>query len=126
MRPLEKADLIGKRIIDVIVSMPDKPVTMASQSYSRGFLRFDSGALINLGSYAPPLLACSEEDLRCIMRDTNYEREFGPVIGQEVIAVIFPDENEQGEVQVSTANGFVMASVASCFWIRPCIERKKS
>ena len=43
IRQLEKADVIGKRIVSVIVSMPDKPVTMSNHSYSEGFLQLDTG-----------------------------------------------------------------------------------
>jgi hypothetical protein len=125
MRQLEKTDVIGKRIADVIVSMPDKPVTMSDQSYSPGYLQLDTGDVINLGAYAPPLVSCDEGDFCNLVRDTEYEKEFCPAIGQTIIDLAFPDDTEDGSLHVATANGFVITFAASCFWIRPFIEPVK-
>ncbi|MDB6024232.1 MAG: hypothetical protein JWM68_455 [Verrucomicrobiales bacterium] len=122
MRQLEKSEVIGRRVVDIIVSTPDKPVTMLDQSYSAGFLRLDSGDLINLGAYAPPLIACDEKDVRDLMRDKKYEKEFRPAIDQKIVELILPGETEDDDIRITTANGFVITFAASCFWIRPCIQ----
>ncbi len=97
MRHLEKADVIGKRIADVIVSVPDKPVTMSDQSHSPGFLRLDTGDIINLGSYAPPLASVQESEIQKLVRDRKYEKNFRPALGQTISEILFPDETEDGE-----------------------------
>ncbi len=123
MRHLEKTDVIGKRIADLIVSVPDKPVTMSDQSHSPGFLRLETGDIINLGSYAPPLASVEESDVQKLVRDHKYEKDFRPVIGQTISDLLFPDETEDGSIRVTTANGFMVSFAASCFWIRPVIEK---
>ena len=120
MRQLEKCEVIGRRIVDIIVSLPDRPVTMSDQSYSNGFLRLDSGYLINLGSDAP--LACDESEVRDLIRDKETEREFGPAIGQEIVGVILPEERDDWDIRITTANGFVISFALGLFWIRPIIE----
>jgi hypothetical protein len=126
MRNLEKADVIGKRIADVIVSVPDKPVTMSDQSHSPGFLLLDTGDIINLGSYAPPLVSAEQREVQRLVRDRKYEKNFRSAIGQTINELLFPDETEDGDsIRVTTANGFVISFAASCFWIRPVIERLK-
>lgn len=125
MRHLEKTDLIGRRIADMIVSVPDRPVSMSDQSHSPGFLRLDTGDIINLGSYAPPLVSVEESEIQKLVRDRKYEADFRPVIGQAITDLLFPDDTEDGSIHVTTANGFVISFAASCFWIRPVIERLK-
>ena len=72
MRALQRDDVIGRRIVDVIVSVPDKPVTMSTMSYSPGYLRLDSGILFYLGQpTAPELHASDEAALTSVMRDAK-------------------------------------------------------
>ncbi len=123
MRNLEKTDVIGRCIADVMVSVPDKPVTMSDQSHSPGFLRLDTGDIINLGSYAPPLVSVEESEIQKLVRDRKYEKDFRPLIGQTITEVLFPDDTTDGSIRITTANGFVLSFAASCFWIRPVIER---
>ena len=124
LRSIEKADVIGKKIAEIIVSLPDKPVTMSDQSFSRGFLRLNTGEIIDLGSYAPPLIVIPEIEVQKVIRDAKYEAEFQPAIGPVITELLFPDETEDGSIHVGTANGFLITFGASCFWIRPCIERR--
>jgi hypothetical protein len=118
-------DVIGKRVADVILSIPDKPVTMSDQSDSPGFLRLDTGDIIDLGAYAPPLVTVEEGEIQRVVRDLKYEEDFRPVIGQAITDLLYPDETEEGSIHVRTANGFIITFAASCFWIRPCIEQSK-
>ena len=77
MDALQRDDVIGRRIVDVIVSVPDKPVTMSTMSYSPGYLRLDSGVLFYLGQPTEPALyARDEAALANVTRDAKYEREF--------------------------------------------------
>jgi hypothetical protein len=122
-RNLEKPDVIGKRIADVIILKPDIPISMSSQSYSPGFLRLETGEVFDLGSDAPPLLACDEMQFKNAARDTEYENEFRPAIGQIILNLLFPDETEEGSINVITANGYLINSVAAVFWTRPCINK---
>ena len=126
MRSLNKTDVIGKRIAEVIISMPDIPVTMSTHSYSAGFLRLNTGEIIDLRICEPPLLACEERDVCEIVRDRKYEKEFRPAIGETIIAVTLPDEKEDGDLEIITANGFVITYAASPFWNRPVINNVKS
>ena len=128
MRHIEKADIIGKHIVDIYVSCPDKS---PDQSYSAGFLRLENDVFIALGAYAPPLVAYDDSCVRDMVRDTKYEKEFKPAIGHKIAAVAYPDETVQGDLTITTDNGFAIALVASCFWVRPCIwsladERKSN
>src|ERR1700674_2010685 len=106
MRNLEKIDVIGKRIADVIVSVPNKPVTMSDQSHSPGFLRLDTGDIINLGSYAPPLVCIDDSEIQKLVRDRKYEKDFRPLIGETITELLFPDDTADGSIRVTTANGF--------------------
>jgi hypothetical protein len=122
MRQLEKSEVVGRQIVDIIVSVPDKPVTMSDQSYSAGFLRLDSGHLINIGDWAPPLLVCDEAEIHNLRRDKDTEKEFRPAIGQKIIGVTLPDEAEDGGIRITTENGFYISFTPGLFWIRPSIE----
>jgi hypothetical protein len=110
MHQLEKCEVVGRRIVDIIVSIPDKPVTMSDQSHSEGFLRLDSGRLINLGAYAPPLVACDESEIRNLTRDKKTEAEFHPAIDQTIVEIILPGEAEDGDIQITTLNGCVISN----------------
>jgi hypothetical protein len=55
MTTLSRTDVVGRRIVDVIISAPDKPLGMSDMSESRGFLRLDSGITIAIDAQ-PPLL----------------------------------------------------------------------
>ncbi len=96
---------------------------MSDQSHSPGFLRLDTGDIINLGSCAPPLVSVEESDIQKLVRDRKYEKDFRPVIGQTISDLLLPDETDDGSIRVTTANGFIVSFAASCFWIRPVIEK---
>src|SRR5690349_2108963 len=89
MGALQRDDVIGRRIVDVIVSVPDKPVTMSTMSYSPGYLRLDSGVLFYLGQPTEPVLYASDDAaLRSVIRDAKYEREFRSLLRQEIQDVV--------------------------------------
>jgi hypothetical protein len=79
MRALQRHDVIGRRIADIIVSVPDKPPTMSDMSYSASYLRWDSGIAFHLG--LQPLQAADEATVTGVARDTKCEREFRSLIG---------------------------------------------
>ena len=51
MNALRRKDFVGRHITDIIISMPDKTVSMSDMSYSAGYLRLDSGILFDLGPH---------------------------------------------------------------------------
>ena len=124
MRPLERDDIIGRRIVEIIISLPDKPVTMSTMSYSAGYLRLENGVLFYLGQPTqPPLHASDESALRDLARDASYERGFRSLIRQEIVDVILTIDD--GCLCVVT-DAFVVTEVPAQFWVRPCIYKRDS
>ena len=122
MRALQRDDVIGRRIVDVIVSVPDKPVTMSTMSYSPGYLRLDSGILFYLGQpTAPELHASDEAALTSVMRDAKYEWEFCSLLKQEIEDVVLMIDD--GSLCVVTKDA-VITEVPAQFWVRPCIYKR--
>ena len=68
-------------------------------------------------------MSCCAAEVRKLVRDATHEREFRPFISQTITDLVYPDDTVYGDLQVVTANGYVIEFVASCFWNRPCIER---
>ena len=122
MHALSRGDIVGRRITDFIVSVPDKPTTMSGQSYSAGYLRLDNGVLFYLGQPTePPLHACEEAVLAKVTRDAKYEAEFRSILGQEVQDVVLTIDD--GCLCVVTKDA-VITEVPAQFWVRPCIYSK--
>src|SRR5262245_38716664 len=86
MRALRREDLVGRRITEIIISVPDKPVTMSDMSYSPGYLKLDSGTVFHLG--VQPLQAVDEATLAGVRRDTKYEREFRSLLRQAIEDIV--------------------------------------
>ena len=124
MHQLEKSDVIGRRIVEIIVSKPNIPVSMSGQSYSEGFLRLDTGHLIDLGDSELPLIACDESEVRNLKRDRKTEREFRRAINRTIVEMTMPtDEDDECVMRITTSNGFVIRFSLGLFWIRPIIRR---
>ena len=122
MQALRRENVVGRRIVDVIVSVPDKPVTMSDMSYSPGYLRLDSGVLFFLGQPTEPALHASDEAaLTSVTRDTKYEREFRSLLGQEIEDVVLMIDD--GSLCVITKEA-VITEVPAQFWVRPCIYKR--
>src|SRR5688572_7949419 len=89
MRALQREEVVGRRIVDVLVSVPDRPVTMSTMSFSSSFLRLDSGSWFDLGQpTVPPLYAVDETVLRGVVRDPKCEKEFRPLLQQVIVDVV--------------------------------------
>ena len=122
MGALQRDDVIGRRIVDVIVSVPDKPVTMSSMSYSPSYLRLDSGVLFYLGQPTEPALHASDEvALTSVTRDAKYEREFRSLLKQQIEDVVLMIDD--GSLCVVTKDA-VITEVPAQFWVRPCIYKR--
>jgi len=122
MDALQRDDVIGRRIVDVIVSVPDKPATMSTMSYSPSYLRLDSGVLFYLGQPTEPALyARDEAALANVTRDAKYEREFRSLLGQEIQDVVLMIDD--GCLCVVTKDA-VITEVPAQFWVRPCIYKR--
>ena len=119
---LQRDDVIGRRIVDVIVCVPDKPITMSAMSYSAGYLRLDNGILFYLGQPTEPELRASDEAaLASVTRDAKYEREFRTVLKQEIEDVVLMIDD--GSLCVVTKDA-VITEVPAQFWVRPCIYKR--
>jgi len=122
MRTLRREDIVGRRITDVIVSVPDQPVTMSTMSYSPGYLRLDNGVLFYLGQPTEPLLHTSDESaLSGLKRDTQYEQEFRALLGQQIEDVVLMVDD--GCLCVVTKD-LVITEVPAQFWVRPCTYKR--
>lgn len=117
---LRREDVIGRQIADIVVSVPDKPVSMSGMSASEGYIRLDTGVLINLGEDLECLRACGESRLQGLVRYTEYERdEFRSVIGKRISNVVVACDCAL--LVFITEDGKFITMVPAQFWIRPCL-----
>jgi hypothetical protein len=119
MRVLLKEDVVGRRIADIIISVPDKPVTMSDMSYSPGYLKLDSGVVFDLG--VQPLCVADDLAVTRVTRDTKYEREFCTLLRQEIEDVVLMIDD--GCLCVVTRDAAITV-VPAQFWVRPCIYKR--
>jgi hypothetical protein len=119
MHTLRREDVVGRRIIDIVVSVPDKPVSMSDMSYSASYLRLDSGLAFNLG--LQPLHAADEAALTGVIRDAKHEREFGALLQQTIEDVVLMVDD--GSLCVATRNS-IITEVPAQFWVRPWIYKR--
>jgi hypothetical protein len=120
MKLLSKNDVVGRCIVEVAVTLPDKPVSMSDQSYSRGFVKLDSGDVIAID--APDPLVSSDAQLSAMLRDTEHERTFQPVIGRTVKDLLLSDEF--CGICIVVDSGEVIASVPGLLWIAPFLHKR--
>ncbi len=121
MRELSPGDVVGKRITEIIISVPNRPVSMGDQSLSASYIRLDNGVVLDLNGPVPPLRAY-EGELATVKRDTPYEAEFQAAIGQTVSEVLLT--TDVGCLCVVTDGGLLITEVPALFWERPCIYRR--
>jgi hypothetical protein len=124
MRALQREEVVGRRIVEVVVSVPDRPVTMSTMSYSASYLRLDSGSWFDLGQpTVPPLYAVYETVLRGVVRDPKGEKEFRPLLQQVIVDVVLTIDD--GSLCVLT-DEFVIAVGAGQFWVGPYLAKRAS
>jgi hypothetical protein len=121
MRELSPSDVFGARIAEIIISVPDKPISMSDQSFSAGYIRLDNGHVIDLSTAAPPLLA-HDVGLESVVRDSKYEAEFRRAIGQKIADVVLT--TDVGCLCVVTDGGLLITDVPAQFWQRPCLCKR--
>src|SRR5689334_4188277 len=114
MRTICREEVIGRRIADIIISVPDKPVTMSDISYSPGYLKLDSGLAFDLG--VQPLQAADDSTVTGVTRDTKYERGFRSLLRQEIEDVVLISDD--GCLCVVTEDT-VLTVIPAQFWVRP-------
>jgi hypothetical protein len=119
MRVLRREDVVGRRITEIIISVPDKPVTMSDMSHSPGYLKLDSGIVFHLG--VQPLQAVDEATLAGVRRDAKYEREFRSLLRQEIEDVVLMVDD--GSLCVVTRDS-IITEVPAQFWVRPCTYKR--
>ncbi len=122
MCELAREDLIGRRITELVISVPDKPITMSTMSRSTGYLRLDTDVLVPIG-HPPtlPIRSCAEAAISDLVRDYKYEREFMPVLQQQIRDVVVT--RGDGCLCFATDN-FLITEVPAQFWIRPCLYKR--
>lgn len=121
MRELSSSDVVGARIAEIIISVPDNPVSMSDQSFSASYIRLDNGHVIDLSTVVPPLLA-HDVGLESVVRDSMYEAEFRRAIGQKVSEVVVT--TDVGCLCFVTDGGLLITDVPAQFWQRPCIFKR--
>jgi hypothetical protein len=121
MRELSRNDVVGTRIADIIISLPDRPVSMSDQSFSASYVRLDNGHVIDLSTPAPPLFA-DDRGVSAITRDSKYESEFRQAIGQKISDVLLT--TDVGYLCIVTEGDLLITDVPALFWQRPCIYKR--
>jgi hypothetical protein len=126
MRLLNQNDVIGARIIEVILSMPDKPMDISRESISasQGYLRLDNSFILDLSSYELPIFSAEEENLSSLSRDTKYEQEFAAVIGQQIVDVVLSEYLPS--ICIMTRARLVVTNGWTPAWVGPCLMPKDS
>jgi hypothetical protein len=118
MNLVTRNDIVGHRIVDVIISMPDNPLSMSDMSESKGYLRLDNGLVIHFDGGAPLQLIepLALSDLR---RDHESEAEFVTVVGEKIVDVV----HDGSLVYILVKDGVSVSTAISQFWVRPCLDR---
>jgi hypothetical protein len=119
MRELSRQDVVGRRIADIIISVPDEPISMSGMSYSAGYLRLDNGVTFGLG-VRPPLIV-DDCVTAAVHRSAMHESEFRSLLHQEVEDVV--SGVEDGSLYVLTKH-MAIVMVPSQFWVRPCLYER--
>ena len=126
---INRNDILGKKITEVIILQPDKPVTMSTYSYSEGYLEIEGGFILDLGSSVEPLKILNICEVKDKVRDTRYESEFKKVIGERIVDIQLPDLEGDDlyyvTIIVSTEKHRLFYSISQ-FWNRPVIEEKET
>jgi len=119
---LAKQDVVGRGLAEVIILQPDKPISMAGQSYSGGYVRLDNGVLIELDSSEAP---CSLDPARLkqLPRDSAHEQTFKPAIGQKVVDLLWSEDF--AGICVLLESGSAVAFVPGLFWIAPFLQKSE-
>ena len=115
-------DILGQRISEVVISKPDRPVSMTDMSTSVGYLRLENGIIIDIGATNPPLPKVTDIPFPDAGRDKEYEKEFQALVGQRIADVRVT--TELGLVCIFTENSLVVTEVPAQFWVRPCLYSK--
>ena len=120
MQLLAKQDVVGRRLAEVIISEPDKPVTHEDQSYSSGYVRLDNEVLIEIDSNEVPRVIDSSS-LSHLQRDSEHEQTFRPAIGQKVVDLL--RSRDFAGICVLLESGSAIAYVPGQFWIAPFLQK---
>ncbi|MBS0661253.1 MAG: hypothetical protein JSR82_23805 [Verrucomicrobia bacterium] len=121
MNPMNKADVVGQRVREVIVARSDKPVSMADQSSSSGYVYLENGVLIDLDAGEA---MTSDRMPQKLEREHEHEKTFGPILGEKVSDLVVTDEFPG--VCVVLESGCVIAIVPGLFWIAPFLHSRGS
>jgi len=120
MKALEMNEVVGRRIVDVVISKPDKPVSMAGSSESKCYLQLDSGLVLQLdGRVLKPF---ENAELPSITRDRETEAEFVEIVGEKIVDVV----HDGMVVYVVVKGGLSMSTGLGQFWTRPYLDRSPS
>jgi hypothetical protein len=109
-------DITGRTIHKVIVSSPDRPVSMSDQSVSDCYLTLDDGITVRVD--VDEYIITPETIIQKIKRDTGIEAEFAKAIGARITGIAEEGIHLQGGMIISIALGQ--------FWIRPTLDRNEN
>jgi hypothetical protein len=117
---MKRDDVVGRMIIDVLVSQPDKPINMSDTSESKGYLKLDSDRIIQIDG--GDLIAVDPLTLKELIRDTAVEKEFTDALGRKILDTV----NDGLLVHVLIEGGISISTVPGQFWVRPYLERNSA
>src|SRR5688572_30290919 len=113
MNSFERQDIVGRRIVEVVVSIPDKPVSMSDMSESKGYLRLDSGVVIEI--VGDVLSHIEPATLSGLARDRVTEKEFKDALGGKIVDVV----HDGLILHVLLESGISISPGLGQFWVRP-------
>ena len=120
MKALEMNDVVGRRIVDVMISKPDKPVGMSGTSESKCYFQLDSGLVLQLdGRQLKPV---DNAKLLAIARDRETEAEFIEIVGEKIVDVVC----DGMVIYVVVKGRLSMSTGLGQFWTRPYLDRSPS
>jgi hypothetical protein len=95
---------------------------MSTVSHSTGYLRLDTDVLVAIG-HPPtlPIRACDEAAISDLVRDSKYEKQFRPVIQQQITDVVVTRDDD---CLCFATDNFLITEVLAQFWIRPCLYKR--
>lgn len=122
MRELRREDVIGVRIAEVLVTMPDIPVSMDDHSYSAGYIRLENGIVIDFDSSRTSLQGY-DGSLDALVRDSNYEAKFREAAWLFKSLMFFLRQTLTSLVLL-LLRGYLSPRSPALFWNRLCICKR--
>jgi hypothetical protein len=118
MSELVKSDLVGKRIVEIVVSQSDHPADMSGPAaYCASYVRLETGVLF---SAEQPCEACVETLVEHLKRDKTVEKKLRPILQEEITNVVV--STVDGSIYIVT-KALLLTVVPGQFWVGPVIMK---